>query len=117
MSDEPEAVPEAAPAARSELEQGPFKPYVSKETGPGTGPDWSGSYAKESLRRVRASASVEEAGVQATVEAVILLHSIRRMLLWALVVVPLLAVGLWITMVAIASGSESSSCTSAYSCR
>lgn len=117
MSDEPEAVPAAAPDARSQLEQGPFKPYVSKETGPGTGPDWSGDYAKESLRRIRASATVEEAGVQATVEVVILLHSIRRMLLWALVIIPLVAVGLWITMVVIASGSEPSSCTSVYSCR
>lgn len=112
MSDESQTAPEKPQSD----EEGPFKPYVSKATGPGTGPDWSEGYPAESLRRIRASATVEEAGVQATTEAVILLHSIRRMLMWTLVIIPIIAVGLGITMIVLANASEPA-CTSIYSCR
>ncbi|ANZ37446.1 hypothetical protein BBK82_16725 [Lentzea guizhouensis] len=90
-----------ASTASAHTEQGPFAPYVSKATGPATGPDWMGSYPAQSLRRIRASATVEEAGVQATTEAVVLLHSIRRMLMWTLVIVPMIAAGLAITMIVV----------------
>ncbi|MFD5831479.1 hypothetical protein [Lentzea sp. NPDC060358] len=81
MSEDPHAVPSPDP-------QGPFAPYISRRTGPGTGPDWARMWPSESLRRIRASASVEDAGVQATTEAVILLHSVRRLLMWNLVLLP-----------------------------
>lgn len=118
MADESEAVPATAPAAASsQPEVGPFKPFVSKGRGPGSGPAWSEPYPAESLRRIRASATVEEAGVQATTEVVILLHSIRRMLIWTLVIIPLLAAGLVITLIAVSSAAEPAPCTSIYGCR
>ncbi len=106
-SDEPQVSPEV----------GPFEPYVSKTTGPGTGPSWSEPYAAASLRRIRASATIEEAGVQATTEAVILLHSIRRILMWMLVIIPAIAAALIIVLVAVSESAEPAPCTSIYSCR
>ncbi|MFD4636650.1 hypothetical protein ACFWN2_05000 [Lentzea sp. NPDC058436] len=78
MSEEPTTYPEV----------GPFQPFVQQATGPGTGPDWKSRLPAASLRRIRASATTEEAGVQATTEAVIVLHSIRRILMWSLVITP-----------------------------
>ena len=114
MSDEPQSVPEK-PQVKSEV--GPFQPYVSKEAGPGTGPSWSEAYPAASLRRIRASATIEEAGVQATTEAVILLHSIRRILMWMLVILPAIATAVIIALVAVGDAAEPASCTSIYSCR
>ncbi|MCG8926826.1 hypothetical protein [Lentzea sp. CC55] len=93
--------------------EGPFKPYVQQEAE--HGPMWNNGLPEASLRRIRASATVEEAGVQATTEAVILLHSIRRTLIWTLIIVPLTVLGLLITIVAV--GGEPTACTSVYSCR
>lgn len=107
MSDEPKADPVA----------GAFELQVQKESGPGTGPDWTGSYPADSLRRVRAAATTEEAGVQATTEAVILLHSIRRILMWMLVIVPTVGAALFIALVVMANTAEPAPCTSIYSCR
>lgn len=86
-------------------EVGPYQPYVSRRTGPGTGPDWMGAFPAASLRRIRASASVEEAGVQATTEVVILLHSIRRFLLWMLVIVPVASTALLIGLILLGSAT------------
>lgn len=119
MSDDSQTVPDAGSAVpeKPRSEEGPFKPYVSKSTGPGTGPDWSEAYPAASLRRIRASATVEEAGVQATTEAVILLHSIRRMLMWTLVIIPIIAIGLGITMIVLSNAAEPARCSSICSCR
>jgi hypothetical protein len=114
MSDEPQSASEES-SARSEA--GPFQPHVSKETGPGSGPDWTEAYPAASLRRIRAAATIEEAGVQATTEAVILLHSIRRILMWMLVILPAIATAVIIALVAVGDGSGPASCTSIYSCR
>jgi hypothetical protein len=113
VSDEP---PTETDKSQVNPEFGPFRPYQPKESGPGTGPDWTGSYPASSLRRIRKSATVEEAGVQATTEVVILLHSIRRMLMWVLVIIPIVAGALLITLVAV-SGSAEPACSSLYSCR
>ncbi|SDP60974.1 hypothetical protein SAMN05421507_11199 [Lentzea jiangxiensis] len=67
------------------------------------GPMWNNGLPEASLWRVRASATVEEAGVQATTEAVILLRSIRRTLIWTLIIVPLTVLGLLLTIVAVGS--------------
>lgn len=114
MPDEPQT---SSDESQVNSEVGPYQPYVSKETGPGTGPDWSGSYPAASLRRIRASATTEEAGVQATTEAVILLHSIRRILMWMLVIIPVTAAGLIIALAVVSGTAEPESCTSIYSCR
>lgn len=103
MSEDPQVVSDAVPAEPGQDPQGPFAPFVSKRTGPGTGPDWVGVWPEASIRRIKASATVEEAGVQATTEVVILLHSIRRMLMWNLVILPLVAVGVLIVMLVVAS--------------
>lgn len=87
----------------AESEFGPYSPYVSRRTGPGSGADWLGEFPDASLRRIRASASVEEAGVQATTEMVILLHSIRRILMWMLVIVPVVSLVLLIGLIALGS--------------
>ncbi|WP_167969817.1 hypothetical protein [Lentzea indica] len=114
MSDEPQTAPDES---QINSEVGPFQPYVSKATGPGTGPDWSGSYPAESLRRIRASSTAEEAGVQATTEVVILLHSIRRILMLMLVIIPIIAAALVITLIVVSETTGPAPCTSIYSCR
>ncbi|MDX8030351.1 hypothetical protein SK803_09020 [Lentzea sp. BCCO 10_0856] len=106
MSDEPEVDPEV----------GAFQPYVQKATGLGTGPDWQNPYPAGSLRRIRAFATIEEAGVQATTEAVILLHSIRRILMSMLVIVPVAAAALFIALMIMDNASAPASCTSIYTC-
>ncbi|HUQ57210.1 hypothetical protein [Lentzea sp.] len=84
--------------------EGPFRPYVQQETE--RGPMWNNGLPEASLRRIRASATVEEAGVQATTETVILLHSIRRTLIWTLIIFPLAVLGLLIAMVAIGNSER-----------
>lgn len=77
------------------------------------GPSWETEFARRSLHRINKAATTEAAVAQGIAEGVMVLHSIRRILIWAAVVVPLLvaAVGV-ILMVA---GGEAS-CTSRYSC-
>ncbi|MET9627472.1 hypothetical protein ABZX92_08405 [Lentzea sp. NPDC006480] len=113
MPDEPQ-IESAEPEATSA--DSPFQLSVQKDAGPGTGPDWSGTYPVASLRRIRAAATTEEAGVQATTEAVILLHSIRRILMWMLVIIPIVATAVIIVLV-VGDSAESKPCTSIYSCR
>ena len=104
MSQQSQPATEAASAPQQDP-QGPFAPYVSKRTGAGTGPDWVRMWPSESLRRIRASATVEEAGVQATTEVVILLHSIRRMLMWTLVILPIVSSVILIAVILVASSA------------
>lgn len=81
--------------------EGPFQPYISKRavgTVIAVGPSWGSDYAKASLHRIRSSASVEEAHAQATTEVAILLHSIRRILIWTAVIMPTVFVVLGIVL-------------------
>jgi hypothetical protein len=100
-----------------EPQAGAFELRVQKEKGVGTGPDWSGSYPTDSVRRIQAATTIEEAGVQATTEAVILLHSIRSILMWMLVIIPILGAAAFITLLVIANAAEPATCTSIYNCR
>lgn len=113
MSDESQS---ESDGVQAKPEAGPFQPYMPKATGPGFPPDWSGSFPASSLRRIVRSATVEDAGVQATTEAVILLHSIRRILIWMLVIIPMVAAALIITLTVLSDTAEPA-CTSIYSCR
>lgn len=75
-----------------------FQPAMSgNDDGPGSGAPWHQPFVKASLHRIRSSATVEAASVQATTEVVVLLHSIRRILIWTAVIIPaaLLAVVLF----------------------
>lgn len=52
------------------------------------GPSWSTAYAANTLARIRRADSVETATAQAVTEVAILLHSIRRVLIWPAVIIP-----------------------------
>lgn len=71
---------------------GPFQPYISAHDTPSTAPGWKHHAVKASLHRIRHSPTVEDAHAQATTEAVVLLHSIRRVLLWIAVLLAILVV-------------------------
>ncbi|MFJ8962063.1 hypothetical protein ACIRG5_22010 [Lentzea sp. NPDC102401] len=47
----------------------------------------------------------------------ILLHSIRRILMWMLVIVPTVGAALFIALVVMENTAEPAPCTSIYSCR
>ena len=94
----------------SEQQPGPFQPSVSEYHGtPGTGANWKHHFAQASLNRIGNSPSVEDAQAQATTEAVVLLHSIRRILIWTLVIVPVLLVAVGAVVIVMAPGSGSNS--------
>ncbi|MCC8250220.1 hypothetical protein [Saccharothrix luteola] len=71
-------------------EPGPFQPYISVHDTPSTDAGWNRHPVKGSLHRIRHSRTVEDAHAQATTEAVVLLHSIRRLLLWIAVLLAIL---------------------------
>ncbi len=54
----------------------------------GPGPDWRVPPAKAALARIASSSDVAQAQAQAAVEQVVVLHSIRRILIWTAVVIP-----------------------------
>ncbi|XVS61714.1 hypothetical protein ACQPYE_25860 [Actinosynnema sp. CA-299493] len=81
-----------------------------------TGPSWSHDAAANSLKRIKAAGTPEQATAQAAVEAVMVLHSIRRILIWTAVIVPLVVGALWVTMIVVAGNSEPERCVSLYSC-
>ncbi|MEV1113647.1 hypothetical protein AB0I91_01155 [Actinosynnema sp. NPDC049800] len=73
-------------------EPGPFQPYISAHETPSTAPTWKHHSVKASLHRIRHSRTVEDAHAQATTEAVVLLHSIRRTLVWIAVLITFVVV-------------------------
>lgn len=84
----------------------------------GYGASWSTDNVKASLKRISSSSSIDQAQAQATVEAVVLLHSIRRILMWTAVIIPLLLVTAGVILTVATTNSGSSSCSySAYSSR
>ena len=87
---------------------GPFQPYVSDYPGgtPGTGPTWGHVFVQASLHRIRHTTSVEEAQAQATTEAVVLLHSIRRILIWTAVIVPTVLASLAVLLIVMAPAAD-----------
>ncbi|MBB5953997.1 hypothetical protein FHS29_000567 [Saccharothrix tamanrassetensis] len=102
--------------SESEIEPA-FDPFKNPHSGAGTGPAWTTDYVHASIHRIRSSPTVEQAIAQAAVEQVVVLHSIRRLLVWTLVIIPTLALALGIVLVVLDSSSGSSSSCGIYSTR
>ena len=84
----------------------------------GSGPSWSTDHVKASLTRISTAATADQANTQAVTEAVVLLHSLRRILIWTVVIVPLILVAAGIALAITAANTGSSSCSySVYSSR
>ena len=60
----------------------------SRDDGPGAGPAWHQPIVEASLRRIDDTTTAEDARVQAAVEQLVVLHSIRRILIWTSVIIP-----------------------------
>ncbi|MFD9738082.1 hypothetical protein [Umezawaea sp. NPDC059074] len=88
-----------------------FDAEVSPDSGIARGPSWSGYYVKASLARIGNAETPEAVQAQATTEAVVLLHSIRRILMWTAVIIPSLVLALGVILLVVSqSESESSTC-------
>lgn len=74
------------------------------------GPPWNTDLATASLNRIRNAPTIDAAHAQATVEAVILLHSIRRILLWAAVIILTIALIFGLTWGIVAAQSDEVDC-------
>lgn len=97
---EPEATPE--PAWKPKRPEG--------ADGPGNGPSWRAQYAAQSLGRIMKAPTVETVIAQALVEQVVLLHSLRRILIWTLVLVPLIMTAIGIILIASGQAAEPKDC-------
>lgn len=75
--------------------------------GVGDGPSWRTSFVKWSLERIEKAATSEAAATQALVEQVVILHSIRRILIWTLVLLPLTLTA--IIVILLAAGQSTAS--------
>ena len=67
----------------------PSKPHASGEIG--TGASWKEPAPDSSVARISSRDTWQETHAQALTEVVVLLHSIRRILIWTLVIIPLIA--------------------------
>lgn len=77
------------------------------------GPSWETEFARRSLHRINSASTTDEMIAQGIAEGVMVMHSIRRILIWTAVIVPALVAGVAIVLM-VASGETS--CTSVYSC-
>lgn len=87
----------------------PFQPTIPTHP-KGTwdvGASWLFNPARHSIHRIEQASSVEQAQAQAAVEAVVLLHGIRRILLWTAVVVPAVLLVVGVVLAVSLSGSSS----------
>lgn len=91
-----------------------FQVAVGKASGVFLGPSWETEAARRSLHRINGAATAEEAVAQGVAEGVMVLHSIRRILIWTAVIVPSLVAA--VAIVLMVASAESASCTSIYSC-
>ncbi|HWU12111.1 MAG TPA: hypothetical protein VN520_38185 [Streptomyces sp.] len=81
------------------------------------GPTWFPTFAARSLKRINAAGDADRATAQGVAEVVMILHSIRRILIWTAVIIPLIAAAVWVTMIVVANNaSEPERCYSLYSC-
>jgi Na+/alanine symporter len=69
-------------------------PDLEAPAGPGSGPSWQTKYVTDAVQRIESATSVATASVQALAEQVVVLHSIRRILMWTLVLIPLVAIAI-----------------------
>lgn len=107
---------EVVPISTPSPDQAAFEPTVGREGD--SGPSWRTYEIKASLKRISAGGTVELAHAQAVTEVVILLHSIRRILMWTAVIIPLVLAAAGVTLAITAANTASSSCVySTYSSR
>ncbi|GAA3841176.1 hypothetical protein GCM10022243_04440 [Saccharothrix violaceirubra] len=90
-----------------------FEVTVGKSEAALLGPSWETGFARRTVQRIDEQATTDEAIAQGIAEGVMVLHSIRRILIWTAVIVPTLITGAVIVLMAV--GGESS-CTSVYTC-
>ena len=102
-------------------DQGPDQPVfdaeVSTESGMATGPSWSAYYVKASLTRIGKGETPEAVQAQAITEAVVLLHSIRRILIWTAVIIPSIVLALGVILLVVAQSESAPSTCGIYSSR
>ncbi|WNV84450.1 hypothetical protein [Umezawaea sp. Da 62-37] len=100
------------PDSTANTDEPAFAPVVQSDTGPGSGPSWQQLFADASLNRIRERDTAEATHIQATTEVVIVLHSIRRILLWTAVIIPIVVTTLGlILIIGAASESKPSTCS------
>ncbi len=98
-------IPDESSEQKSEA---PWTPVVASSF---DGPHWHGNQVQASLDRVARAPGSAEMAIQAQVETMVLVHSIRRILLWTAVIIPLILIG---TTVALAIAGEAAGCTPSY---
>jgi hypothetical protein len=82
-------------------EQSAFEPAAPEVTYSES--SWTTDNAKASLKRISSASTVDRANAQAVTEAVVLLHSIRRILMWTAVIIPLLLLAAGIVLMVVAA--------------
>lgn len=87
-----------------------FQPAKTTIDGLREGPSWSSAFAKKSLKRIEGATTVEAALAQALTEQVILLHSIRRILIWTLVLIPAILTAIGIILLVLGQPQEPKDC-------
>jgi hypothetical protein len=70
------------------------------------GPSWATEEARRSLHRINRTATTGEAIAQGVAESVMVLHSIRRILIWIAVIVPSVLAVLLIVLLVANSGAD-----------
>lgn len=70
------------------------------------GPSWETEFAQRSLRRINAANTTEEAIAQGVAEMVMVAHSIRRILIWTAVIVPLILATVAVILMVSASNAD-----------
>lgn len=74
------------------------RPNPNSPGGLGSGPSWRTQDVKRALERIEKAQASDAAATQALVEQVIVLHSIRKTLVWVLVLVPLILTALGVIL-------------------
>lgn len=69
---------------------GAFAPSAPDSNAFTDGPPWHTDIVQASLGRISSAPTLEAAHVQAATEQVVLLHSIRRILVWTLILLPVI---------------------------
>lgn len=81
-----------------------FEPVGYKQADQASGPAWHTDSVRATLKRIRNAPDAASVQAQVTTEAVVLLHSIRRILIWTAVVIPVALLAVAIILLATAPG-------------
>lgn len=87
-----------------------WKLRKSDTEGVGDGPSWRTQHVKHALQRIEKAPTLDMAATQALTEQVVVLHSIRRILIWTLVLVPLILTALGIILIVSGYAAGSKDC-------